>query len=509
MKKREVLKLGIPLGPAIKAALAACGAAADAGWSKQQIRDALRDLARAPESFVDHALLGPVAAHLVRRTPLQDSYALRADLEYAVWGADIDAAAHEQMRNACRLPVSVAAALMPDAHLGYGLPIGGVLATVDAVIPYAVGVDIACRVKMTVFDLSPDVLRQNEHKYAGILERDTKFGVGAGWRGGERPDHPVMDDDWRVTPLTDRLKDLAWKQLGTSGSGNHFVEFGVVEFGAGGTGVSPVGEERGPARSTEQARAPAVHAPAAPARAHPGDARGPNPSRLPLPGRYLAVVSHSGSRGTGAQTCSYYSRVARELHPNLPQELRYLAWLPLDGDGAEYWAAMELMGHYASANHAVIHDKIIRSVGAPVLYQIENHHNFAWKETHGGRELIVHRKGATPAGAGVLGYIPGSMTAPGYLVEGRGDPRSLDSASHGAGRRMSRTQARRVTTWPDLKAYLAEQGVRLLSAGLDEAPQAYKNIDEVMQAQQELVRRVAKFTPKLVKMAPEGERPED
>ncbi|NUQ49632.1 MAG: RtcB family protein, partial [Phycisphaerae bacterium] len=400
-----------------------------------------------------------------RRRLMRRPTRLRSGLGYAVWGEDIDEPAHQQMRNACRLPVTVAAALMPDAHVGYGLPIGGVLATDNAVIPYAVGVDIACRVKLTVFDLPPEELERRPARFESILERDTLFGVGGAWRG-QRPAHAVMDEDWGVTPFTAGLKDLAWSQLGTSGSGNHFVEFGELELLAG----NPLGLE----------------------------AR-----------RYLGVVSHSGSRGSGARTCDYYSRVARELHPHLPKELSYLAWLPLDGVGAEYWAAMELMGKYASANHDVIHRKLVRSVGADVLFQIENHHNFAWKETHGGRELIVHRKGATPAGRGVLGYIPGSMTAPGYLVEGLGDPASLDSASHGAGRRMSRVKARETTRWSHLRAYLAERGVRLISAGLDESPHAYKDIDAVMRAQAGLVRPVARFQPRLVKMAPEGEKPED
>ena len=140
---------------------------------------------------------------------------------------------------------------------------------------------------------------------------------------------------------------------------------------------------------------------------------------------------------------------------------------------------------------------------------MENHHNFAWKERHGGKNLIVHRKGATPAGEGVLGYIPGSMTAPGYLVEGRGNEDSLSSCAHGAGRQMSRKKARGTTNYRELKKTLSEHGVHLLSAGLDESPHAYKDIDEVMRSQGELVKKIAKFQPRLVKMAPAGERPED
>ncbi len=386
-------------------------------------------------------------------------------VDYAVWGDDIDAAAHSQMRNACELPVTVAAALMPDAHVGYGLPIGGVLATRGAVIPYAVGVDIACRVRVTAFELPPAALREDERRFARILERDTLFGVGGGWRSGQRPQHDVMDRDWSVSPITRSLRDKAWEQLGTSGSGNHFVEFGELEFGENDLGVSP--------------------------------------------GTYLAVVSHSGSRGTGAAVCNHYSKAARDLHPELPKEQAHLAWLPMDGVGAEYWAAMELMGHYASANHAVIHEKIRRSVGAPVVFGVENHHNFAWKERHGGEDVIVHRKGATPAGRGALGYIPGSMAAPGYLVQGLGDERSLNSASHGAGRRMSRTAAIKSLTRSEIDAVLRQRGVTLLSAGLDEAPMVYKDIEAVMAAQQTLVRPIARFTPRLVKMAPAGEKAED
>src|SRR5512133_2140596 len=131
-----------------------------------------------------------------------------------------------QMGKACLLPVAVAGALMPDAHQGYGLPIGGVLATENAVIPYAVGVDIACRMKMTVLDRPVALLHSEEEAFAAALERETRFGIGATFRA--RREHEVMDEDWGATPVTAGLKDRAWAQLGTSGSGNHFVEFGVL-----------------------------------------------------------------------------------------------------------------------------------------------------------------------------------------------------------------------------------------------------------------------------------------
>jgi tRNA-splicing ligase RtcB len=175
---------------------------------------------------------------------------------------------------------------------------------------------------------------------------------------------------------------------------------------------------------------------------------------------------------------------------------------------------MELMGRYAAANHALIHAHIAKALGVDVRLDLENHHNYAWRERHRladgtEREVIVHRKGATPAGAGVLGIIPGSMATPGYVVRGRGSAASLDSAAHGAGRRMSRTQAKREFNWKTAQAFLRERNVTLLSAGLDEVPMAYKDIDEVMAAQQDLVEPLARFEPRLVKMAPGGERPED
>jgi tRNA-splicing ligase RtcB len=274
-----------------------------------------------------------------------------------------------------------------------------------------------------------------------------------------------MDETWNVTPITAPLKDLAHRQLGTSGSGNHFVEFGELILNEPFHGFAP--------------------------------------------GRYVAVLSHSGSRGPGSKVADYYSKWAMSQRADLPREMQHLAWLEMNNDGAEYWAAMELMGKFASANHHVIHAQIATALGEDPMFQVENHHNFAWREMHNGREVIVHRKGATPADKGVLGIIPGSMASPGYLVEGLGDPDSLNSASHGAGRRMSRKAALRQFNWTDANKLLKERGVTLLSAGLDEVPWVYKDIDEVMAAQTGLVRPLAQFNPRLVKMAPAGDRPED
>ena len=161
---------------------------------------------------------------------------------------------------------------------------------------------------------------------------------------------------------------------------------------------------------------------------------------------------------------------------------------------------MNLAGDYAAACHHVIHAKISKQLARQPLQIVENHHNFAWKEIHEGRELIVHRKGATPAAKDVLGILPGSMTAPGYIVKGKGESASLSSAAHGAGRKMSRSAAIKSITHEWLKETLQEHGVRLLGGGLDEAPQAYKDIEDVMRSQRQLVEVVGQFTPKIVRM---------
>lgn len=391
---------------------------------------------------------------------------------YRQWGRDLDGQSVRQMERACSLPVTLAGALMPDAHVGYGLPIGGVLATDNAVIPYAVGVDIACRMKLTVLDLPLDTLRHERgtDRLKKAISAETRFGVGSSFK--KRRSHPVLDRDWSVSPVTRKARDKAWSQLGTSGSGNHFVEFGEL----------------------------ALH----------------EPLKGLDRGTYLALLSHSGSRGTGAMVAAHYSRLAMSLRPGLSKDQRHLAWLDLDSEpGQEYWAAMELMGHYAAANHACIHRHMARHLGADVLLDLENHHNFAWKERisvpggHPGREAVVHRKGATPAGRGVLGIIPGSMASPAFVVRGKGSPDAMNSAAHGAGRVMSRKRAIRSLNWQDANRLLKKRGVTLMSAGLDEVPFVYKNIEEVMAAQTDLVEVVARFDPRLVKMAPHGERPED
>jgi tRNA-splicing ligase RtcB len=395
---------------------------------------------------------------------------LRQDpLPYRVWGEElIDSEAFKQMDLAMRLPISVAGALMPDAHVGYGLPIGGVLATDNAVIPYAVGVDIACRMRMSVFSVSPILMSQKSGQFRRALMEQTRFGAGAEFRGGEQTEHEVLDDeDWTATPLLRSLKPTAYRQLGTSGTGNHFVEWGALTLME-------------------------------------------DDERLELSkGSYLALLSHSGSRGVGFKIANFYSRLAKELCPYPEPEVRNLAWFALDSHyGQEYWLSMELAGRFASANHEVIHRKVAKAVGLKPAVVIENHHNFAWRETLVSdgqtREVIVHRKGATPADSGVLGIIPGSMGDDGFVVRGCGLPVSLNSASHGAGRSMSRKAAVSQITRTQRDQYLRSRNVTLLGGGLDESPQAYKAIEAVMDAQRELVDIVATFRPLMVRMAEDG-----
>jgi tRNA-splicing ligase RtcB len=254
-------------------------------------------------------------------------------------------------------------------------------------------------------------------------------------------------------------KDRAYKQIGSSGGGNHFVEFGIVEI------LSDVNE-----------------------------------FNLPK-GQYVALLSHSGSRGLGAAIASYYTRVAMEKC-KLPQEAKHLAWLDLDSEeGNEYWQAMNLAGDYASSCHHQIHQRMAVGLRETPLAMIENHHNFAWKEKDAsGNEIIVHRKGATPAGKGILGIIPGSMASPGFIVRGKGEASSINSASHGAGRIMSRTKAKQSLSKDSVINLLRNAGVELIGSGLDEAPMVYKDIHQVMAYQQELVEVLGSFMPKIVRM---------
>jgi tRNA-splicing ligase RtcB (3'-phosphate/5'-hydroxy nucleic acid ligase) len=467
MNARQLEKLGLSSACIPTAIQVIQRVVAHQGYRGKDVKSQIKDLIARPDLYAADAEWGELAQAVLDSQKEAGEAIPTQTIDYPTWGSEIDPGAHVQMEQACRLPMAVAGALMPDAHVGYGLPIGGVLALENAVVPYAVGVDIACRMKLSIVDMPVSELRDRPHRFEDALQRGTRFGIGC--EHSKPQDHPVLDQDWEITRVTREKKEIARKQLGTSGSGNHFVEFGTLRLSA-----------KDPELGLEA-------------------------------GEYTALLSHSGSRGSGAAVCSVYSSIARAKLPKKYQEaFGYLAWLDLDSqEGQEYWAAMELMGDYAAANHDVIHRLVTKLLGARIIAGVENHHNFAWKETHAGREVVVHRKGATPAGVGVLGVIPGSMATPGFVVRGKGNPSSLHSASHGAGRCMSRKAARDKYRWNSVRNDLAAKGVRVLSAGADEAPGVYKDIHKVMAAQSDLVDIVAQFDPMIVKMCEDGSPAED
>ncbi len=458
LRGKDLIELGYPEGPVVGTAISVMHR-----YYKRESREAalavLRAVLEEPTTFAEHQHLDPIVRKLASEDPKEQVIELKSTVEdYTKYGlVDIDEAAIGQMDTAMRLPVAKAGALMPDAHLGYGLPIGGVLAVENAVIPYGVGMDIGCRMCLSIYAVPPQSLEEKPQQFEKLLLEHSRFGHTA----FERPkDHEVLHrTEFREISKAKELWEKARKQIGTSGSGNHFVEFGLV-------GITET-----------------------------------DPSLNLAAGTYLALLSHSGSRGFGAGLAEHFTKLAME-RCRLPQEARHLAWLSLDTqEGMEYWLAMNLAGDYASACHHQIHDRIADALGEQPLAVVENHHNFAWKETLAdGKEYIVHRKGATPAGKGVLGVIPGSMTAPAFIVKGKGEPQALQSAAHGAGRRMSRRKAKQQFDRKALEKHLKDHGVRLIGAGLDEAPFAYKDIHQVMKRQKDLVEVLGTFYPKVVRM---------
>ncbi len=463
---KQIRAIGYPEGPVISVAMQVMNSLYK--YDTEAIAlDLLKQVLIKPEDFLDHNSLGPIAKKLYglseSEAPPLEGFGEAVSLNqhgiaFSIFGQEhIEEGAMHQMYQAAKLPVSVAGALMPDAHSGYGLPIGGVLATDNAVIPYGVGVDIGCRMCLSVFDIAPKELTDRESFFTRELGEATLFGSGGQFDHAEN--HAVMEHElFYQLPLLKHLHGRAWKQLGSSGSGNHFAEFGIVEIG-----------EKDPVLGLE-------------------------------PGSYTGFLTHSGSRALGATIANHYTKIAISKR-RLPQEAKNLAWLDMkEEEGMEYWLAMNLAGDYASACHHIIHNKIAKQLGRKPMKRVENHHNFAWKEKWEGREVIVHRKGATPAGKDVLGIIPGSMTADGFIVKGKGEMAAVNSASHGAGRKMSRTRAIASVTDKQFKDELKKFGVKLLGGGLDESPFAYKDIHTVMQSQKALVDVVGRFTPKIVKM---------
>ena len=364
-----------------------------------------------------------------------------------LWLDDIEPAALTQARNAANLKVAVDwVAIMPDSHVGYGVPIGAVLATDDAIVPNAVGVDIGCGMMAVRTNVRADeVPREKLNEIVGEARRRIPLGFShhkepQPWKGfAHAPDVPVIR----------RELASAQKQLGTLGGGNHFIEL-------------QAGDD----------------------------------------GRLWAMV-HSGSRNFGLQVATEYHKRAiehcREAGVELPD--KDLAFLPLrTAAGEEYVEAMNYCLQFAFANRAAmmaqIEDILARELGAAVDERINIHHNFAAIEEHGGRQVVVHRKGATKADAGLVGLIPGSMGTHSYVVEGLGNPESFRSCSHGAGRRMGRKEAiRKLSLEEEKRRMEGIIGAPRTQRELEEAPGAYKPIDDVMANQADLVRIRLRLRP--------------
>ncbi|MEZ4709969.1 MAG: RtcB family protein [Caldilineaceae bacterium] len=371
-------------------------------------------------------------------------------------GDHIPANAVDQMYTVMRLPMTTRGALMPDAHLGYAMPIGGVAALEGAISPSFVGYDISCMVQLTILDVEVEAFEKERRHFADSLRRVTSFGMGADFAKGERA-HEVMDDAaWGELKIPAKLKSLAQQQLGSSGGGNHFADLVVIDMlrdlDSFSTGNKAVG-----------------------------------------------LLTHSGSRGAGHKIATHYVQVAAKQTNLVAKGVpKGYEWLALDHElGQQYLASMQLMGQYAKANHDLIHDHFCRAAGAHGVQRIWNRHNYAWVE---GDE-VIHRKGATPAAVGQLGLIPGSSGTASYLVRGLGNAASLHSSSHGAGRWHSRSEAKRQHSEARFQQHMAAQDILHFGLEPDETFMAYKDIEMVMGLQAGLlVEPIARMTPRVVLM---------
>ena len=392
----------------------------------------------------------------------------------AVFGDPVDSAALDQIRRTKAHPRARGAALMADHHKGYAVPIGGVVAYDNAISPAGVGYDIACGNKAVLTDMSGADARAGIARIMDDVVATISFGVGR--KNAERVDHDLFDDAaWPVIRKL-QLRDKAADQLGTVGSGNHYVDIFVDE------------QDR------------------------------------------VWVGVHFGSRGFGHGIATW------ALKAGGASDGMDVAPLVLDADsdlGADYIAAMTLAGRYAYAGRDWVCDRVVKILGARKLDEVHNHHNFAWKENHDGQDVWVVRKGATPAFPGQRGFVGGSMGDDAVILEGvdpAGNPQaaavnqeaSLFSTVHGAGRVMSRTAARgrrkkvggRWVVDPehpgrisrdDMERWIGERRVVLRGADTDEAPQAYKRLPDVLRHHAGTVRVLHTLTPIGVAMAGAGE----
>ncbi len=372
-----------------------------------------------------------------------------------LWLKDIDSGAMEQARNIANLPfVHSHIAVMPDAHMGYGMPIGGVMATVGVVIPNAVGVDIGCgmcALKTSLRSLDSEQLK-------GIM-RLIRKSVPVGCKHHKKPQGAhLMPGPEKGATLADlqivsQEYEHALTQLGTLGGGNHFIE---IQKGNDG---------------------------------------------------FIWIMIHSGSRNLGYRVANFYNTLARKMGGRfgmkIPEKWQ-LDFLPLDSvEGRQYLLEMNFCVDFALANRRLMMERVqesFQTVAGPVRFGkfINIAHNYASLETHFHKDVLVHRKGATSARAGEIGIIPGSQGMPSYLVRGKGNRESFTSCSHGAGRKMGRRQAQRSLDLKEEQKKLEEQGILhavRTRRDLDEAPGAYKNIDEVIENQLDLVEVLVTLKP--------------
>lgn len=366
-----------------------------------------------------------------------------------MWLDDIEDGAMAQARNLANLPFVVShLALMPDCHQGYGMPIGGVMATKGVVVPNAVGVDIGCG--MLAMKTSIKELREWEaQEIIGLIRK----AVPVGFKSHSKPQTgmPPTHTRDRNMPIVARELAKARKSLGTLGGGNHFIELQLDE------------EE------------------------------------------CLWVMIHSGSRNLGLQVAKYYNDMAKELNAKWFSSVPVkhdLAFIPTDSEeGSEYMGEMSYCIQYALANRLAMLERVKECIeevcaGEDFETPINIAHNYARLEHHFGKNVIVHRKGATSAREGEIGIIPGSQGTASYIVRGLGNPQSFTSCSHGAGRRMGRKQATRELDLAEQIALMhgITHGIRTVK-DLDEAPGAYKDIDKVMSNQEDLVEIITKLRP--------------
>ncbi len=398
-----------------------------------------------------------------------------------VWGDPLDNAVAQILNCAGEAD---AVALMADHHLGYSVPIGGVVAYRDKLNPAGVGYDIACGNKAVRLDIPAGEVRANIHAIMDDVWRTISFGIGR--KNKERVDHQLFDDDpaWDL-PVVYNLKKLAAEQLGTVGSGNHYVDIFEDEKGRIWVGVHFGSRGLGHRLATHFMKAADRE-------------RGARQEPPPVPGKR-----------------SRRRRSALESVPSL---------LNVDSNlGQDYLACMLLAGRYAYAGRDWVCKRVARLLGAKIVEEIHNHHNFTWQETHGGDTFWVTRKGATPAFPGQKGFVGGSMGDISVVLEGVESEESrmaLYSTVHGAGRLMSRTQAAGRFRWKKGRKVQVKEGqiprkqmldsvrsagATLRGAGTDEAPQAYKRLPAVLDHHRNTIRILHTLKPLGVAMAGEDE----